>query len=128
MKTAKLIIGIISIVLFMVVAFQSCAAGLGNALEGNDESSGSAGFFVAICMLIAGIVGICTRKGIVGGFVCGGFYALGGIIGITNYGSYADLQIWSILCFVFAVVFIAGSVMTKRRSVSNKQAQDSEET
>ena len=29
MKTAKLVIGIISMVLFVLVAFQSCAAGLG---------------------------------------------------------------------------------------------------
>ena len=127
MKTAKLIIGIISIVLFMVIAFQSCAAGLGNALEGNDESSGSAGFFVALCMLIAGIVGICTRKGIVGGFVCGAFYAFGGIIGITNYGSYSDLQIWSILCFIFAVVFIVGSIMTKRNTSPNESVQKQDE-
>ena len=35
MKTAKLVIGIISMVLFVLVAFQSCAAGLGNALADN---------------------------------------------------------------------------------------------
>ena len=120
MKTTKLVIGIISIVLFMVIAFQSCAAGIGNALSENGESSGSAGFFVALCMLIAGIVGICTRKGIGGGYVCGAFYAIGGLIGITNYGSYSDLMIWSILSFIFACVFIIGSIFTKKKLVSRK--------
>ena len=38
MKTAKLVIGIISMVLFVLVAFQSCAAGLGNALADNGEA------------------------------------------------------------------------------------------
>lgn len=122
MKTAKLVIGIISIVLFGLILFQSCAAGIGNSLEGNGETSGSSGVFLALCMLIAGIVGIATRKGIAGGFVSGGFFALGGLIGISNYGSYGDLKIWSILSFIFAVVFIIGSIMTKGKN--NKNGND----
>ena len=114
MKTAELVIGIISIVLFLLIAFQSCAAGIGNAIEDNGETSGSAGIIVAVCMLVAGIVAIATRKGIAGGFVSGGFYAFGGIIGITNYGSYSDLLIWSIVSFIFAAVCIVGSILTKR--------------
>lgn len=39
MKTSKLVVGIISIVLSILVAFQSCAAGLSNALESNGEVS-----------------------------------------------------------------------------------------
>lgn len=58
MKTAKLVIGIISMVLFVLVAFQSCAAGLGNALADNGEVSGTSGMLLAFCMLIAGIVGV----------------------------------------------------------------------
>ena len=117
MKTTKLIIGIISMVLFLVIAFQSCAAGIGNALEDNGESSGSAGFFVALCMLIAGIVGVCTRKSVGGGFVTGIFYAVAGLIGITNYGSFGDLMIWSVISFIFAAVFVIGSIVSKRSTV-----------
>ncbi len=124
MKTAKLIIGIVSIVLFGFILFQSCAAGIGNAIEGNGETSGSSGVFVALCMLIAGIVGIATRKGIAGGFVSGGFYAIGGLIGIANFGSYSDLMIWSILSFIFAVVFIVGSIMTKGKNNKTKKDTD----
>ena len=121
MKTTKLIIGIVSMVLFLIIAFQSCAAGIGNALEDNGEASGSAGFFVAIIMLIAGIVGVCTRKSVGGGFVTAAFYAIAGLIGITNYGSFGDLMIWSVISFIFAVVFVIGSIMTKR---SNANAND----
>lgn len=124
MKTAKLVIGIISIVLFGFILFQSCAAGIGNAIEGNGETSGSSGVFVALCMLIAGIVGIATRKGIAGGFVSGGFYAIGGLIGIANYGSYSDLMIWSIFSFIFAIVFITGSIMTKGKNNKTKKETD----
>ena len=52
MKTAKLVIGIISMVLFVLVAFQSCAAGLGNALADNGEVSGTSGMLLAFCMTI----------------------------------------------------------------------------
>ena len=51
MKTAKLVIGIISMVLFVLVAFQSCAAGLGNALADNGEVSGTSGMLLAFCMI-----------------------------------------------------------------------------
>ena len=73
MKTAKLIIGIISIVLCFFVLFQSCAAGIGNAIAENGETSGSSGLVVAILMLVAGIVGLCTRKSRGGGCLFDGF-------------------------------------------------------
>ena len=126
MKTTKLIIGIISIVLFALILFQSCAAGIGNAIDGNGETSGSSGALLAICMLVAGIVGIATRKGIAGGFVSGGFYALGGIIGIANFGSYGDLKIWSIISFIFAVVFIVGSIITKNNKSGGDETKSNE--
>ena len=113
MKTARLVIGIISIVLFVLVSLQSCAAGIGNALAENGEVSGSAGFLLALCMLVAGIVGIVCRKNKVGSIVAGCFYAFGGLIGITNVGSYADLQIWSVLSFIFAVVFVLTGILQK---------------
>ncbi len=115
MKTARLIIGIISIVLCGFILFQSCAAGLGNALSDNGEISGTAGVVVALCMLIAGIIAIATRKGFGGGIVAGVFYAFGGLFGIANYGSYADLQIWAILSFIFAALCILGAILTKKK-------------
>ena len=69
MKTGKLVIGILSIVLFLLVSLQSCAAGLANTLAENGEVSGSAGFVLALGLLVAGIVNICTRKGGNGGGV-----------------------------------------------------------
>lgn len=114
MKTTKTIIGIISILLFFIITLQSCAAGIGNALEGNEEVSGSAGLFLAFLMLTAGIIGIATRSSRGGGITAGIFYLLGGLIGIANYGSYGDLQIWSIMCLLFGTIFILGSVFKKK--------------
>ena len=115
MKTTKLIIGIVSIVLFVIIAFQSCAVGLGNTLSENGEVSGSGGILLAFCMLIAGIIAIACRNSKPGSIVAGAFYAFGGIIGICNAGTYSDLKIWSILSFIFAAVIIIGSLLTKKK-------------
>lgn len=72
---------------------------------------------LAICMLVAGIVGICCRKLKAGTIVAGAFYAFGGLVGIANAGSYADLQIWSVLSFIFAAVFIATGIMQKQKKL-----------
>lgn len=124
MKTTKLVLGIISIVLFILVSFQSCAAGLGNALSDSGEVSGTAGILLAFCMLIAGIVGICTRKSKGGGIVAGIFYLIGGLLGITNYGSFSDLAIWSVLCFIFGIVFILGSLKMKKVETGDKATEN----
>jgi hypothetical protein len=114
MKIAKLVIGIISCVLFLIIIFQSCVVGAGNVMFGSRESSGAAGFFLAICLLVAGIVGMATRNSKGGGITSGVFYALGGFIGIISFGTFADLQIWAILSFIFAGVFILGSIFMKK--------------
>lgn len=118
MKTTRLVIGIISILLFFIISLQSCAAGIGNTLEGNGEVSGSAGFLLSICMLVAGIIGVSARKAKVGSIVAGGFYAFGGLIAIVNVGSYSDLQIWAVLSFIFAIVFILTGIKQKEKHIS----------
>ena len=106
MKTAKLAIGIVSIVLAVVVLFQSCAVGVGIALSQNaQDDSGSMGFMVTLLMVIAGIVGIVARKSKGGAIAATILYALAGIIGVTSSGMFADLIIWGIVACVFAAVF-----------------------
>jgi len=114
MKTAKLIIGIISIVLFVIIMFQSCATGVVNALDNNNEDiSGSAGLLLAIAMLIGGIIGIAARKSKGGSITAGAFYILGAIIGFANLGTFGDLIVWSVLSLAFGGLFIIGSILSK---------------
>ncbi len=120
MKTAKLVIGIISIVLFVIITFQSCAASLVEAIDG-EGSSGAAGTIVGICMLVAGIVGICTRKNKGGGIFTGVVYAFAALMCFANSGVYGDLVIWSALCLIFAVVFIVGSVRMPGKKAEAKE-------
>lgn len=114
MKTWKLVSGILSIVLFFMVAFQSCAAGLGNALAENGEVSGSAGIIVAIMLLVGGIVSIVTRNGGKGGNIAIiVLYGIGVLFGYTLAGSFADLTIWATWCLICVILAIVSLVKHK---------------
>lgn len=102
--TCRMTINIISIVLFFIIVFQSCSAGVVNTIAGNSESSGSAGLLLAFCWLIAGIVGLSGRKSKAAVNVSSAFYLVGGIIGISNVGVFADLAIWSGLSLAFGSI------------------------
>lgn len=121
MKVWKLVSGILSIILFVLVALQSCAAGVANTLEGNGEVSGSAGFLVAVFMLAGGIVSIATRKSQKkgGNIALIILFGLAALIGFTNYGSYSDLAIWSGWCLINAVLAVVAIITKKKETESN---------
>lgn len=115
MRNLKLIIGILSIVICLVVMFQSCATGVVNGLNGDDkDTSGGAGIILAFVMLVAGITAIVTRDKKVGTIVAGVIYALGGLVGIANRGTFGDLIVWSVLALIFGAVFIISGITMKK--------------
>ena len=116
MKTAKLVLGILSIVLCGFVMFQSCAAGAANALTENGEVGGSGGLLVAILMLAGGIVMIATRNSSgIGGSVAGiVLYGLAALIGFMTAGSFSDLYIWSVFCVILVILNLAAAVKLKK--------------
>lgn len=107
MKTWKLVSGILCIILSLFVLFQSCAAGLSNALQDNGEVGGSAGLIVAILLLAGGIVSIATRNGGKGGNIAiVVLFGIAALLGFTLAGSYSDLVIWAAWCLICAVLAI----------------------
>ena len=108
MRVWKLVSGILSIILFAVVMFQSCAAGVVNALEDNGGISGSVGVIVGILMLAGGIVSIATRnktgKGHDIALIV--LFGLAAVFGFAGYGNYSDLVIWSVWCLINAVLAV----------------------
>lgn len=112
MKTWKLVSGILSIILFVVVTFQSCAVGFVNTLEENEEVGGSAGIIVAIMLLTGGITSVATRKseGKGGNIALIVLFGLGALTGLTMAGSYADLIVWSTWCIVNAILAIVSII------------------
>lgn len=121
MKTWKLVSGILSIILFVVVTFQSCAAGVVNALEENGGSSGSVGVFVAILMLAGGIVSVASRKSVKkgGNIALVILFGLAALMGFAGYGNYSDLVIWSIWCLINAVLAVVALITGKKKAEDN---------
>lgn len=115
MKTAKLVIGIVTFVLVLLIMMQSCAAGLNNAMAENGEVGGTAGLMLAILGIVAGIIGIATRSSEgKGPFVAAGFYLVAAAIGAVFAGGYSDLYIRSALFAIFGLVFIFGTIKERK--------------
>lgn len=106
MKVWKLVAGIFSIVLSVIVLFQSCAAGVVDAIEDQGGTSGSAGLIVAIVMLAGGIVSIATRssqkKGASIALLI--LFGIGAVTGLAMHGIYTDLIIWGVFCLINAIL------------------------
>ena len=117
MRTWKLVSGIISIVLSVFVVFQSMIAGLANALEANEQSSGSAGLVVSICMLCGGIVSIVSRKNNSKGtnIALIILFGLATLTGFVLAGNYSDLSFWSAWCLINAVL----AIISLRKGIRN---------
>lgn len=114
-KTTRMVIGIISLVLTLIILFQSCAAGVVNTIENNGDVGGSAGFLLSICMIVGGILGIVCRKQKIGSIVAGCFYAFGGLVGLPNSSTYKDLIVWSVISIIFSAVFIITGAIQKEK-------------
>ena len=116
MRTLKMVMSTITLGLSAMVLFQSCAAGASNVLSNNGESSGAAGFFVAIMMIAGGVINIATRKsetkgGSIAGLVV---FVLAALIGFTMAGSFADLKIWAAWCLIMAIIDVIAILKTRK--------------
>lgn len=115
LTTWKLVSGILTMVFFLVVVFQSCAAGAYNALSDNGEVSGSGGVIVAILMLTGGIVSVSTRKseGNGGNIALIIIFGLASLVGFALAGSFTDLNLWAFWCLINAVLAVVSMVKNK---------------
>lgn len=113
-SAGRLVIGIILIVLSLFVLFQSCAAGIYNTLGDTDDAGGTAGCFVAILMIAAGVCAIVSRnsKSKAGSIAAAIILLIGSVVAFFNTKVYEDLLVWGIVLILAAVVFIICAVKT----------------
>jgi len=106
MSVAKLVTGIISIVICVIMLLQSCAITFADALAKQRSISGAAGIFIAILILAIGVISITTRnKGAKGGCVAIVFISIiACYVGYINSDDFKDLIIWSIWCGAMGVL------------------------
>lgn len=124
-KKAKLVIGIISVVLFIMIMFQSCAAGAVNALSGDTaDTSGGAGALMGFVMLVSGIIGIAARNTRGGTITAAILYFVGALTGFANLGTYGDLVVWSVVSAAFGVVFLISGIKMPKKQKLNSEAKE----
>lgn len=116
----KTVIGIISIVLSLLVGFQSCAVSLGNSMVESSDTSGFSGILLTMAMMIAGFLILLSKdkKGIIITSIV--FYVVGGLIGFTSKGDFGDLAIWSNASFIFAGLTIFYLIRINKKSKINE--------
>ena len=98
MKVWKLVSGIISMVVFIIIVFQSCATGVVNALDDNDaDTSAAAGIWVAFILLVAGLTSACVwkEKSRWADFALIILFGFAALMGFANLGTFTDLEVWS---------------------------------
>lgn len=128
MKTWKLVSGILSMVLFFVIVFQSCAAGVLEALTDEDANSGT-GIIVAFLLLAAGIVSVATRQEKKGGNIA--LIVLLALAARLGFSAtvYADLKIYAVWCLVCLVIACVDLVRRKttKADIKTEETPSSEE-
>lgn len=130
MKLWKLVAGILSCILFLVVMFQSCAAGLANSLSENGEVSGTGGVLLSVLMLAGGIVSIVVRNSTKNGgnIALIVLFGLAALIGFASYGSFSDLAIWAGWCLINAVLALLCIILKKKDKVEPENIDGSNNT
>jgi hypothetical protein len=125
MKIFKLVIGIISILVFGIgISLSLVNSFISEDIRISAEtiSGGSAVVLVFSAMfLIAGIITIAALKSKGGSITAGVFYLVAALIGFVSLGMYSglkiwavDLVIWAILAIILGIVFIIGSANKTR--------------
>jgi hypothetical protein len=107
----ELVLGIISIILSVLIFIQSTLVGIGEAIFDSDSGGGGTGIAVSFFVLIAGIVGLATRKSGKGGAITAGvLYFLAALIGFSGAGDFSDLIFYAVVLLIFGAVFIVSAV------------------
>lgn len=115
MKDIRLIIGIVTIMLFVFVAFQSCGA---YATVKSSNGIGNIGIIISfVALIIAALICINTRDAYSGAFISAVFYALAGFLGLFNFTNHK-------IDFVYGFMFIMFSIFSVLIGIKQKNASN----
>ena len=125
MKIFKLVIGIISILVFGIgISLSLVNSFISDDIRINAETISADSAVVlafSAVFLIAGFIGIATRKSKGCSTTAGVFYLIAALIGFVSLGKYSglkiwavDLVIWAVIAAILGIVFIIGSANITR--------------
>lgn len=112
MKTVRLVLGILSIVLAFFMLLTSCAGAFTSGLT-SDENLGTSsglGMFIAFIVLASGISAICTRKSKIGSIITGIIYLIGYIAALSDTYNQIGGTFGSIT-LILAIIFILSGII-----------------
>lgn len=114
--TAKLVLGIVSLAFMFIVFFQSCTVGVITSINQSDDVSGSAGFLVAINMMITGIIAVAARNSgkKTPWIICTVLLWLNYFYAKMLAGDYKDLIVWGFLSFALGVFYLLSAMQSKK--------------
>ena len=115
MRVWKLVSGILSIILFAVVMFQSCAAGVVNAQHHKRHKTARDGEIEGIQKHADGKHTKATRNKTSKGHDIAliVLFGLAAVFGFAGYGNYSDLVIWSAWCLINAVLAVVSIIKNR---------------
>lgn len=124
MSVWKLVSGILSMILSVIVLLQSCAVGLASSLARSDDLAGSYGLIVSILILAGGIVNVATSRSLGKGgsiasmilFSLGAMSALKGF----SYKVYGDLIVWGAWCVICGILALVDVCVSPKKSTVNR--------
>lgn len=117
----KKLIGILSIILFIIDEFDSCAVDLGNVLGGVKKVDGTAGMVLGLFMLVAGIISLCSKKyrgRIIAAII---FYCASAFIGYCNIDSFSEIRVWITVNILFAALLLINLIAKWKKYVFTEE-------
>lgn len=130
MKTAKLVCGIVLIVISGLVFLQTSIIFIDQSMQNWHDPIGANGIIVALCLLTAGVIAIVTHKNTSVGasiasiIIC----AAGALLGYWGAvaDNFGDLYFWSLVCILFALFNVAIIIYEKIHSKKKKTANSND--
>ncbi len=113
MKDIRLIIGIVTIMLFVFVAFQSCGT---YATVKSSNGIGNIGIIISFVALIAALICINTRDAYSGAFISVVIYALAGFLGLFNFTNHKIVFVYGFMCIMFSIFSVLIGIKQKNAS------------
>ena len=108
----RMVLGILTIVISVIVGFQSCSAGIGEAISEADSSSGAGGLFTGFFLLAGGTIAAII------------LYALAAIFAFANLSkNFGDLTVWAVLSVIFAVVLVITLFLKEKNTSTETTAE-----
>ena len=123
MKTLRLVLGIISIVLAFFMLFTSCAGGIAGSLDEDNNliDTSSYGVIIAFMILAGGITAICTRKNLIGSLITGIIYLAGYIVSIFDYTNGLGTGFGTVSVILAIIFIISVIIQAILKSKKNKE-------